>query len=92
MRIAELRKSECCPVIGQIEVALPFLGQHYLAGNGADFSVVLTKIGMECSPDAEVVSRSTLEGDNPRRRSLSHACRRIETGFGGFKDRALVAG
>ena len=24
MRIAELRKSECCPVIGQIEVALPF--------------------------------------------------------------------
>ena len=23
MRIAELRKSECCPVIGQIEVALP---------------------------------------------------------------------
>ena len=34
MRIAELRKSECCPVIGQIEVA-------YLAGNGAHFSVVL---------------------------------------------------
>jgi len=28
MRIAELRKSECCPVIGQIEVALPFLGDH----------------------------------------------------------------
>ena len=27
MRIAELRKSECCPVIGQIEVALP-LGDH----------------------------------------------------------------
>ena len=26
MRIAELRKSECCPVIGQIEVALPFFG------------------------------------------------------------------
>jgi hypothetical protein len=25
MRIAELRKSECCPVIGQTEVALPFL-------------------------------------------------------------------
>jgi len=25
MRIAELRKSECCPVIKQIEVALPFL-------------------------------------------------------------------
>jgi hypothetical protein len=24
MRIAELRKSECCPVIGQIKVALPF--------------------------------------------------------------------
>ena len=24
MRIAELRKSECCPVIGRIEVALPF--------------------------------------------------------------------
>ena len=24
MRIAELRKSECCPVIGQIEVALRF--------------------------------------------------------------------
>jgi hypothetical protein len=24
MRTAELRKSECCPVIGQIEVALPF--------------------------------------------------------------------
>jgi hypothetical protein len=24
MRIAELRKSECCPVTGQIEVALPF--------------------------------------------------------------------
>ena len=23
MRIAELRKSECCPVIGQTEVALP---------------------------------------------------------------------
>ena len=23
MRIAELRKSECCPVMGQIEVALP---------------------------------------------------------------------
>jgi hypothetical protein len=43
MRIAELRKSECCPVIGQIEVALPFFwgGQHHLAGNGADFSVVL---------------------------------------------------
>jgi hypothetical protein len=41
MRIAELRESECCPVIGQIEVALPFLGQHYFAGNGADFSVVL---------------------------------------------------
>ena len=40
MRIAELRKSECCPVIGQIEVASP-LGQHHLAGNGADFSVVL---------------------------------------------------
>src|SRR5215475_8702656 len=28
MRIAELRKSECCPVIGQIEVALPFLGDN----------------------------------------------------------------
>jgi hypothetical protein len=41
MRIAELRKSECCPVTGQIEVALAFLGQHHLAGNGADFSVVL---------------------------------------------------
>jgi hypothetical protein len=41
MRIAELRKSEGCPVIGQIEVALPVLGQHYFAGNGADFSVVL---------------------------------------------------
>jgi hypothetical protein len=24
MRIPELRKSDCCPVIGQIEVALPF--------------------------------------------------------------------
>jgi hypothetical protein len=41
MWIAELRKSECCPVIGQIEVALPFWGPHHLAGNGADFSVVL---------------------------------------------------
>jgi hypothetical protein len=30
MRIAELRKSECCPVIGQIEVALPFLGTTLL--------------------------------------------------------------
>src|SRR5215831_21426654 len=26
VRIAELRKSECCPVIGQIEVALPSYG------------------------------------------------------------------
>jgi hypothetical protein len=41
MRIAELRESECCPVIGQIEVALPFFGQRYFAGNGADFSVML---------------------------------------------------
>jgi len=40
MRIAELRKSECCPLIGQIEV-VSLLGQHHLAGNGADFSVVL---------------------------------------------------
>jgi hypothetical protein len=41
MRIAELRKSECCPVIGQIKVVFPLRGQHHLAGNGADFSVVL---------------------------------------------------
>ena len=40
MRIAELGKSECCPVIGQIGVA-SLSGQYYLAGNGANFSVVL---------------------------------------------------
>jgi hypothetical protein len=40
MRIAEPRKSESCPVIGQIEVE-SLLGQHHLAGSGADFSVVL---------------------------------------------------
>ena len=34
MRIAELRKSECCPVMGQIEVALP-LWDHITSPDGA---------------------------------------------------------
>jgi len=41
MRIAELRKSECCPVIGQIEVALPLWDHITSPENGAHFSVVL---------------------------------------------------
>ena len=40
MRVAEMRRSEGCSVIEQIEVASP-LRQQYLAGNGAHFSLVL---------------------------------------------------
>src|SRR5215469_5894437 len=41
MRIAELRKSECCPVIKADRGCVAFMEPHYLAGNGAHFSVVL---------------------------------------------------
>src|ERR1700720_2269916 len=49
MRVTEMGASEGCPVIGQIEVASPRGGQDHLAGNGADFLLVLN-------------SRPTLEG------------------------------
>ena len=45
VRVSEKRKSECRSVIGRIEVASP-VGQHYLAGNGADFSLVLRRVTM----------------------------------------------
>jgi hypothetical protein len=38
MRIAELRKSECCPVIGQIEVALPFWDNITSPANSRTFA------------------------------------------------------
>ena len=41
MRVAEMGASECCPVIGQIEVASPLGDNNYLAGNGVDFPLVL---------------------------------------------------
>jgi hypothetical protein len=41
MRVTEMGASEGCPVIGQIEVVSPSVGQHHLAGNGADFLLVL---------------------------------------------------
>jgi len=50
VRVSELRESECCPVIGQIEVALPRRGQHYLTGNGADFAMVF-KLENICGTD-----------------------------------------
>jgi hypothetical protein len=41
MRVTEMGASEGGPVIGQIEVASPHGRQHHLAGNGADFLLVL---------------------------------------------------
>ena len=43
MRVAETRGSEGRPVMGRIEVAFLICGAHYLAGNGADFSLVLER-------------------------------------------------
>jgi hypothetical protein len=41
MRVTEMGESEGCPVIGQIEVASPHWDNITLAGNGADFPLVL---------------------------------------------------
>ena len=41
MRVEETRGSEGRPVMGRIEVAFLIWGPHYLAGHGADFSLVL---------------------------------------------------
>jgi hypothetical protein len=46
MRVTEMGASEGCPVIGQIEVASR-LGQDHLAGNGADFLLVLSSRTLE---------------------------------------------
>jgi hypothetical protein len=43
MWVSEMGGSESRPVMGRIEVASPWLGQHHLAGNGADFSLVLER-------------------------------------------------
>ena len=47
MRVTEMGASEGCPVIGQIEVASPSWGQDHLAGNGADFLLVLNSRSLE---------------------------------------------
>ena len=47
MRVTEMGASEGCPVIGQIEVASPRGGQDHLAGNGADFLLVLSSRTLE---------------------------------------------
>jgi len=50
VRVSELRRSECCPVIGQIEVASPRWRQYYLTGNGTDFAMVF-KLENICGTD-----------------------------------------
>ena len=52
VRVSELRESECCPVIGQIEDrgCVASTGQHYLTGNGADFAMVF-KLENICGTD-----------------------------------------
>ena len=46
MRVTEMGASEGCPVIGQIKV-LASWGQDHLAGNGADFLLVLNSRTLE---------------------------------------------
>jgi hypothetical protein len=41
MRVTEMGASEGCPVIGADRGCVAPLGQHHLAGNGADFPLVL---------------------------------------------------
>ncbi len=60
MRVSEKRESECRSVIGRIEVASPE-GQHYLAGNGADFSSVLRR---ETMGGTDVGSKANDDGAN----------------------------
>jgi hypothetical protein len=47
MRVTEMGASEGCPVIGQIEVASPRGDKNHLAGNGADFLLVLSSRTLE---------------------------------------------
>ena len=69
VRVSELRGSECCPVIGQIVVALPRLGQHYLTANGADFAMVF-KLETICGTDE---GSKANDGGASRWCSLPHA-------------------
>jgi hypothetical protein len=47
MRVTEMGASEGCPVIGQIDGCVASWGQHHLAGNGADFLLVLNSRTLE---------------------------------------------
>jgi predicted flavoprotein YhiN len=47
MRVTEMGASEGCPVIGQIEVASPRGDKNHLAGNGADFLLMLSSRTLE---------------------------------------------
>ena len=51
MRVAETGGSEGRPVTGRIEVTFVICGPHYLAGNGADFPLVLER-ETSCGTDA----------------------------------------
>ena len=64
MRVAETRGSKGGPVMGRIEVASPNWRPHYLAGNGADFSLVLER---------ETIG-GTAEGSRANDGGVSHWC------------------
>src|SRR5580692_7810983 len=59
MRVTEMGASEGCPVIGQIDGCVASWGQHHLAGNGADFLLVLNSRTLE-EPMPHGIQRATL--------------------------------
>ena len=60
MRVTEMGASEGCPVIGQIRGCVASGGQDHLAGNGADFLLVLNSRTLE-EPMYEAKQRTTAQ-------------------------------